>query len=83
MATTLAESKPNRKVLEPDSWDLWLKSDPDAAAALMKPANEDALVSRPVSKAVGNRVNERTLVRQSAVKRRICRTTTAAANRMH
>ena len=27
---------------------------PEAAAALMKPANEDVLVSRPVSKAVGN-----------------------------
>jgi putative SOS response-associated peptidase YedK len=41
-------------VLEPDTWDLWLKGEPDAAAALMEPANEDALVSRPVSKAVGN-----------------------------
>jgi putative SOS response-associated peptidase YedK len=41
-------------VLEPDTWDLWLKADPEAAAALMKPATEDALVSRPVSKAVGN-----------------------------
>jgi putative SOS response-associated peptidase YedK len=27
---------------------------PDAAAALMKPANEDVLISRPVNKAVGN-----------------------------
>jgi putative SOS response-associated peptidase YedK len=34
--------------------DLWLTGEPDAAASLMKPANEDALVSRPVSKAVGN-----------------------------
>jgi putative SOS response-associated peptidase YedK len=33
---------------------LWMKGEPDAAAALMKPANEDLLVSRPVSKAVGN-----------------------------
>ena len=41
-------------VLEPDTWDLWMKGEPDAAAALMKPANEDVLVSRPVSKAVGN-----------------------------
>jgi putative SOS response-associated peptidase YedK len=41
-------------VLEPDTWDLWLKGEPDAAAALMKPANEDVLVSRRVSKAVGN-----------------------------
>ena len=41
-------------VLEPDAWDLWMESDPEAAAALMKPANEEALVSRPVSKAVGN-----------------------------
>ena len=41
-------------ILEPDTWDLWMKGDPDAAAALMKPANDDVLVSRPVSKAVGN-----------------------------
>ena len=41
-------------VLELDTWDLWMKDEPDAAAALMKPANEDVLVSRPVSKAVGN-----------------------------
>jgi putative SOS response-associated peptidase YedK len=33
---------------------LWMKGEPDTAAALMRPANEDALVSRPVSKAVGN-----------------------------
>jgi putative SOS response-associated peptidase YedK len=30
------------------------KSEPDAAAALMKPANEDVLNERVVSKAVGN-----------------------------
>lgn len=41
-------------ILEPDTWDLWMKNEPDSAAALMKPANEDVLVSRPVSKAVGN-----------------------------
>jgi putative SOS response-associated peptidase YedK len=41
-------------VLEPDTWDAWMKGEPETAAALMKPANEDALVSRPVSKAVGN-----------------------------
>ena len=41
-------------VLEPDTWDLWMKGEPDAAAALMKPANEDVLVSPPVNKAVGN-----------------------------
>ena len=41
-------------VLEPNTWDLWMKGEPDAAAALMKPANEDALVSRPVSKVVNN-----------------------------
>jgi putative SOS response-associated peptidase YedK len=41
-------------VLEPTTWDQWLNEGPDAAAALMKPANENALVSRPVSKAVGN-----------------------------
>jgi len=38
---------------EPDTWDQWL----DAIAALMKPANEDALARRPVSKAVGNAKN--------------------------
>jgi putative SOS response-associated peptidase YedK len=42
-------------VLEPEIWDLWMKGDPDVAAALMMlPADEDVLVSRPVSKAVGN-----------------------------
>jgi len=35
-------------------WDAWLRRDAEAAAALMKPANEDVLVSRPVSTAVGN-----------------------------
>ena len=35
-------------------WDLWLKADADAAAALMKPVNEDVLVSKPVDKAIGN-----------------------------
>lgn len=41
-------------ILEPDTWDLWMEGEPDAAPALMKPANEDVLTSRPVSKAVGN-----------------------------
>jgi len=41
-------------ILELETWDLWMKGEPDAAAAPMKPANEDVLVSRPVSKAVGN-----------------------------
>jgi putative SOS response-associated peptidase YedK len=41
-------------ILEPDTWDTWLNGDPDAAAPLMKPANEDVLISRPVNKAVGN-----------------------------
>ena len=41
-------------VLEPDAWDLWMKGEPDAAAALMQPANEDVLRERVVSKAVGN-----------------------------
>jgi putative SOS response-associated peptidase YedK len=41
-------------VLEPGTWDLWLMGEPEAAAALMMPANEDALGERPVSKAVGN-----------------------------
>jgi hypothetical protein len=36
----------------------WVKSDPEAAAVLMKPANEDLLVSRPVGKAVGNARND-------------------------
>jgi putative SOS response-associated peptidase YedK len=40
-------------VLEPDAWDLWMKGEPDAAAALMKPANSDALRERVASKAVG------------------------------
>jgi putative SOS response-associated peptidase YedK len=31
-----------------------MKGEPEAAAGLMKPASEDTLVSRPVSKAVGN-----------------------------
>jgi putative SOS response-associated peptidase YedK len=39
-------------ILEPKMWDVWLQESPDTAAALMKPANEDVLVSRP--KAVGN-----------------------------
>jgi len=30
------------------------EGEPATAAALMKPANDDALASRPVSKAVGN-----------------------------
>ena len=42
-----------------------LEGEPDAAAALMKSANEDVLVSRPVSKAVGNvRTNEPELLEQ-------------------
>jgi len=44
-------------ILEPDTWDAWLQGDPGAAAALMRPANEDVLVSRPVNKAVGNAKN--------------------------
>jgi putative SOS response-associated peptidase YedK len=44
-------------ILEPDAWDLWMKGEPEAAAALMKPANEDALVERPVSKLVNNAKN--------------------------
>jgi putative SOS response-associated peptidase YedK len=41
-------------ILEPKTWEAWLRGDLDAAASLMKPANEDVLVGRPVSKAVGN-----------------------------
>jgi len=33
-------------ILEPDMWDAWLRGDADTAAALMRPANEDALVNR-------------------------------------
>jgi putative SOS response-associated peptidase YedK len=41
-------------ILEPGNWDAWLSGDSETAAALMKPANEDLLVNRPVNKAVGN-----------------------------
>ena len=41
-------------VLEPNTWDRWLNDEPDEAAALMKPANEDVLTERAVNKAVGN-----------------------------
>jgi putative SOS response-associated peptidase YedK len=41
-------------VLELDTWDLWLKGEADAAASLMKTANEDRLTQGPVSKSVGN-----------------------------
>ena len=40
--------------MEPEKGDLWMKADPDVAGALMEPTNEDVLISRPVSKAVGN-----------------------------
>jgi putative SOS response-associated peptidase YedK len=41
-------------VLEPNTWEGWLRGGSDTAASLMKPAIEDVLFSRPVSKAVGN-----------------------------
>ena len=41
-------------ILERGTREQWLSGDPDTAAALLKPANEDVLVSRPVTKAVGN-----------------------------
>lgn len=41
-------------VLEMEDVQGWLPASPDHAAALMKPANEDVPVSRPVNKAVGN-----------------------------
>jgi putative SOS response-associated peptidase YedK len=44
-------------VLERDTWDVWLTGDPEAAAALMKRANEGVLTERVVSKAVGNLKN--------------------------
>ena len=42
------------RILEPNTWERWLRGDPDIAASLMKPANENVLISRPVNKAVGN-----------------------------
>lgn len=44
-------------ILDPKIWDQRLKREPEAVAALMKPANDDAPVSRPASKAVGNARN--------------------------
>lgn len=41
-------------ILEPDSVDLWMKAEPDIAAALMVPAREKVLTERPVSKAINN-----------------------------
>jgi putative SOS response-associated peptidase YedK len=41
-------------ILEPESFDLWMKAEPDVAAALMAPAAENVLTSRAVSKLVGN-----------------------------
>lgn len=41
-------------ILEPDTWDLWLKAEPDVAAALMVPTGENVMIERPVSKAVNN-----------------------------
>jgi putative SOS response-associated peptidase YedK len=41
-------------ILEPDTWDMWMKGEAEVAAALMKPANEDLLTEQPVSKAVNN-----------------------------
>ena len=41
--------------LERDTWDVWMKGDAETAAALSKDQrSEDVLVSRLVSKAVGN-----------------------------
>jgi putative SOS response-associated peptidase YedK len=47
-------------ILEPETWDAWLSGDPDGAAVLMKPGNEDVLVNPPVNKAVGNVKNNTT-----------------------
>jgi putative SOS response-associated peptidase YedK len=41
-------------ILEPDSWDLWMKGDPDIAASLMVPARDKVLTERLVSKAVNS-----------------------------
>jgi putative SOS response-associated peptidase YedK len=48
------DCRPVGVILEPEKGDLWMKADPDVAGALMEPTNEDVLISRPVSKAVGN-----------------------------
>lgn len=40
-------------ILEPNTLDLWLKGDSEAATSLIKPANEDVLVSRAVSRLRG------------------------------
>lgn len=41
-------------ILEPNSFDLWMRGEPDVAAALMISAGERVLTERVVSKAVGN-----------------------------
>ena len=41
-------------ILENDAWDLWMKAEPDIAAALMIPAREKVLTERVVSKDVNN-----------------------------
>jgi putative SOS response-associated peptidase YedK len=41
-------------ILEQDTSDLLLKGNPEAAVALMRPADEGLLISWPVNKAVGN-----------------------------
>ena len=41
-------------ILEPDTWDLWMKGEPDIAAALMALAGEKVLTERVVSKAVNS-----------------------------
>jgi putative SOS response-associated peptidase YedK len=41
-------------ILEPESFDPWLKADPDIPAALMVPAAENVLTCRAVSKLINN-----------------------------
>ena len=57
------------RILEPRTWEAWLKGEPNVAVALMKPANEDALVSRLVSKAAGNMKNNRPELLQLVIQR--------------
>jgi putative SOS response-associated peptidase YedK len=41
-------------ILERNTWEAWLQGDPDTAATLLKPANEDVLVAGWCRRAVGN-----------------------------
>jgi putative SOS response-associated peptidase YedK len=45
-------------ILEPESFDVWLKAEPDGAAALMMPAAENVLTVRPVSRLINHVKNK-------------------------